>query len=64
LFIDYIRKQGINVNANDVKNSKRLITTQLEAYICRNFFDNQGFYPIMGEIDYTLKRAVEVFSKP
>ncbi|MGC8803865.1 MAG: S41 family peptidase [Bacteroidales bacterium] len=63
LFIDYLRKEGIRVNPADVKTSKKLIATQLEAYICRNFFDNKGFYPIMAEIDYTLKKAVEVFVK-
>jgi carboxyl-terminal processing protease len=63
LFIDFVRKQGLPVNPADVKVSKKLISTQLEAYICRNFFDNKGFYPIMGEIDYTLKKAIDIISK-
>ncbi|MCX7987446.1 MAG: S41 family peptidase [Bacteroidales bacterium] len=63
LFIDFVGKQGLKVNSADIKASRKLISTQLEAYICRNFFDNKGFYPIMGEIDNTLKKAVEIFSR-
>ncbi len=62
LFLDFVKKQGIKANHADINRSKNLINTQLEAYICRNFFDNKGFYPILGEIDYTLKKALIILS--
>jgi len=61
-FIDYCNKQGIHANNKELKISGKIIKTQVEAYIARNFFDNEGFYPIIREIDNTLDKAVEVLS--
>jgi carboxyl-terminal processing protease len=59
-FTDYCKKQNIKIKPSELIRSEKIISTQLEAYICRNFFDNEAFYPIIGEIDNTLKKAVEV----
>jgi len=59
-FKNHIGTLGYNPSANEWKESKLIIRTQLKAYIARNFLDNDGFYPIIQAIDNTLTRAVEV----
>ncbi|HEY4788794.1 MAG TPA: S41 family peptidase [Bacteroidales bacterium] len=59
--LDYADKQGIKKNYSDIKISSELLQTQLEAYIVRNFFDNNGFYPVYNTIDSTIKEAVIIF---
>ncbi len=59
-FIEYALKNNVKYERNDLKISEKIIKVQLEAYICRNFFDNDGFYPIIGEIDKTLEKAISV----
>jgi carboxyl-terminal processing protease len=59
-FISYAEKHGIHKDPADIKVSSELIETQLEAYIARNFFDNNGFYPILNSADNAVKKAVEV----
>jgi carboxyl-terminal processing protease len=61
-FKNHIGTLGYNPSANEWKESKLIIRTQLKAYIARNFLDNDGFYPIIQAIDNTLTRAVEVLN--
>ncbi|MBN2521522.1 MAG: PDZ domain-containing protein [Bacteroidales bacterium] len=62
-FISYAENKGINKNQQDIDISKKLLETQLMASIARNILDNEGFYPIIAEIDYTLHKAIEIFKK-
>lgn len=59
-FIVYASKNGINGKYSDIVLSASLIENELEAYICRNFFDNDGFYPVINSIDKTIIKALEV----
>ena len=61
-FVNYCRKKEVYATHKELGISKKLITTQVEAYIARNFFDNEGFYPVIRQIDNTLDKAVEVLS--
>jgi carboxyl-terminal processing protease len=61
-FLRYADSRGVPRNENDIKISQQLLKVQLKAFIARNIIDNQGFYPIIEEIDYTLKKAVEVLN--
>ena len=56
----YAEKQGVKKNSRDLKISSSLLQTQLEAYIVRNFFDNNGFYPVFNSNDNTVKKALEI----
>lgn len=62
-FTDFAVTKGIRKRPRLISLSARLITTQLEAYIVRNFFDEAGFYPIFLKDDPTLKRAVQVMQE-
>jgi len=59
-FLSFVRKNGINPSSKDLKESEKLMKTHLYAFICRNVIDNEGFYPVMMEVDNTLKKAIEV----
>lgn len=58
-FEEFANKQGVKPNAKDLAVSKKLIVTLLEANIARNFFDNEGFYPIIRDIDNTIDVAIK-----
>lgn len=62
-FIRYASTKGVKYNAGEVKISEQIIKTQLHAYIGRNIFDNQGYYPIIEKIDNTLQVAIEKLNK-
>ena len=62
-FVDYAEKQGIKRDAKGIRLSRKLIETQLIALIARNVIDNDGFYPIIQDIDKTLMESVEIVEK-
>jgi carboxyl-terminal processing protease len=62
-FISYAAKKGVKYNAKQIKISKKIIDTQLKAYIARNIFDNEGYYPIIQNIDNTLQVAIQRMNK-
>jgi carboxyl-terminal processing protease len=59
-FLKYAEVKGVPQNAAELKVSEELIKVQIKAYIARNTIDNEGFYPIIQEIDNTLLKAIEV----
>jgi carboxyl-terminal processing protease len=58
-FIKFASQKGIKFNSKQFKISEKIIDTQLKAYIARNIYDNQGYYPIIEEIDNTLQVAIQ-----
>ena len=61
-FIAFVKENGVEVDMNDVKVSKKLILTHLKGYIARNILDDEGFYPIIYKDDKTIKKAIEVLN--
>lgn len=62
-FLKYANSKGVADNHKDITVSKKLMSTQINAYIARNIIDNEGYYPIIKDIDKTLLKAVEVISE-
>jgi len=62
-FLKYSESKGTPANTSDLRISENLIKVQLKAYIARNFIDNEGFYPIIQEIDNTLLKAIEIIEE-
>ena len=62
-FVKYAELKGVPSNTGGINNSKKIINTQIKAYIARNIIDNDGFYPIIMEADYTFNKALEFLSK-
>ncbi len=58
--IEFANENGVNPDKKDIDESEELILTQLKAYIARNIMDNEGFYPIIYDVDNTLQKAVDI----
>ncbi len=61
-FYKYADKKGVKVNQHDLQLSQQVINTRMKAYIARNIIDNQGYYPIIREIDNDLKKAIQILN--
>jgi carboxyl-terminal processing protease len=59
-FVKYATGKGIPYDAEGMKASRLIIETQIKAYIARNIVGEEGFYPIIQQIDKTLLKAIEV----
>ena len=55
-----LKSKALKKNNADLKVSSVLLQSQLEAYIVRNFFDNNGFYPLFNNSDNTVKEALKI----
>ncbi|RLD92333.1 MAG: peptidase S41, partial [Bacteroidetes bacterium] len=54
-FIKYASGKGVPANSKDIKTSEEVLKNSIKAYVARNIIDNDGFYPIIADIDQTLK---------
>ena len=63
-FIRYAEKHGVKPNWKDIERSRKIMETQLRAYISRNSdLQDNAFYYFIQPIDRTVQRAVEELSK-
>jgi carboxyl-terminal processing protease len=58
-FIAYAEEKGIDRDEQGIRASEDRIKTLMKAFIARNLYDDDGFYPIYHKIDETFLRAVE-----
>ena len=54
-------EKGIKCTDEQKQVARREANTLLKAYIARNLFDDEGFYPIYSPMDEILQRALEEF---
>ncbi|MEN8117803.1 MAG: S41 family peptidase [Bacteroidota bacterium] len=59
-FIEYAKEKGVARDKNGLEASHMIINTQMKAYIARNIVGEEGFYPIIKQIDKTLLRAIDI----
>jgi carboxyl-terminal processing protease len=59
-FADYAVKSGIKKNEQAIKRSSPLIRNLIKAYIARQLYKNDGFYPVIHQMDEALKKAMEL----
>ena len=59
-FVAYANSKGVKKDNQGLKLSGKIIETQIKAYIARNIIGEEGFYPIILQIDNTLKQAIEI----
>jgi carboxyl-terminal processing protease len=62
-FIAYAASEGVREVPREIRTSEKIIRVQLYAFIARNFLDNDGFYPIIQDIDNTLLKALDTLSQ-
>ncbi len=63
-FINFAVRHGVPKEAEGLRVSGKIVETQLKAYIARNIIGEEGFYPIIKNIDNTLLKAIEVSKLP
>ncbi|KIO44456.1 MULTISPECIES: S41 family peptidase [Porphyromonadaceae] len=56
---DYAAKRGLKKDKRGIKDSYEILRVRLEAFIARHLIDDEGFYPILGEKDITIQKAIE-----
>lgn len=59
-FVGFAAKNSLIYDAAQVQSSRSAISNLLKAYIARNLFDEQGFFPIFLPTDKTFLKAMEV----
>src|SRR5690554_1746985 len=59
-FVAYAQDKGVKRDPQGLRDSGNLIKTQLQAYIARNILGEEGYFPIISQIDITLQKAVEI----
>jgi carboxyl-terminal processing protease len=62
-FIQYADEKGVKRDNKGIAASGLILKTQLKAYIARNIIGEEGFFPIIKQIDNTLLRAIEISEK-
>lgn len=59
-FVKYASEQGVKKDSGGLKASGQIIDAQVKAYIARNIIGEDGFYPIIQEVDKTLEKAIQL----
>ncbi len=62
-FVAFAAKEGVKEVPKEIRTSEMILRVQLNAYIARNFLDNDGFFPIIQKIDNTLLKTIELLNK-
>lgn len=59
-FVAFAESKGVQPNKHDLEISQKVIDNQIKALIGRNILNNDGFYPIIKEIDKTLLKGIRL----
>lgn len=62
-FTNFADSKGVKKRPALINKSAGLIEIHLRSYIIRNFFNDEGFYPIFYKDDTTLLRAIQVLKE-
>lgn len=59
-FVSYAEANEVPKDPQGLQDSREIIDTQLKAYIARNIKGEEGYFPIISQIDNTLQKAIEI----
>ena len=63
-FVEYAKRQGVEPNWKDIETSRKIMESQIRAYIARNSnLEDKAFYYFIYPIDKTVLRAIEELKK-
>ena len=55
----FCSKSDVKMPIKDLTSyDKKIVSTQLKAYIARNIWNDDGFFPVIHKIDYTFQQAI------
>jgi len=60
-FLSYSKKQNVEFNKEEFEKDKDYIKARLKAQIARNYWRNDGWFPVLLEIDPQFKKAISLF---
>jgi len=61
-FIAFGRENGVEYNNEEFRTSRSLFENQIKAYIGRNIFGNEAFYPVINQNETIILKALEALS--
>lgn len=61
-FTEFASSQGIKADQGSIQKSRQRISHLLKAFIARNIFDDEGFYPIYLKTDRAFNKSLEVLN--
>lgn len=59
-FLSYAKKQGVEYDETGFKRTQDKIALRLKAYIARNVWNSEGFYPVWNEKDDVILKTLEI----
>ena len=62
-FVDFIREGGVKPTPQELEASAELINNYMKAYIGRNIYGNDAFFPVLHKMDNIFEKAVELFKR-
>ena len=63
-FIDYVKRNNVSVPDNINPDTKAIIENRLKAYMAKQHWSNEGFYPILLSRDPVYKAALDYIKNP
>lgn len=58
-FLSFVKTNDVEIDKHEAQKSSRLIKQQIKAYIGRNIFGREAFYPVINKNDPVIKEAIE-----
>ncbi|MDA3819978.1 MAG: S41 family peptidase [Candidatus Delongbacteria bacterium] len=62
-FLSFVEENGIIIKQKQLGQSKKTLKTQVYAMISRNILSDDGFYPVIHQVDTTFKKAFQVMEE-
>ncbi len=60
-FIAFTKEKKVEFVENDFNKDKDYLQARLKAYIARNFWGNEGWYPVLLTVDNQIQKALSLF---
>ena len=60
--IEFAKKEGVEFNEGEYKESKKTIEIRLQANMAQDLFDYKKFYEIINELNTSLQKAKEIIN--
>jgi carboxyl-terminal processing protease len=62
-FTAFAEENGLQASHEQIILSQHVILISMKAYIARFILDNEGYYPIIHQIDPTIQKSLEIFAQ-
>lgn len=63
-FLDYAEKEGLRKDPEKLSKISQLIKTLMKAYLARQMWKDEGYYPVVNTIDPVVAKGYEIVQNP